>query len=285
MGHNKLHLAAFCKNNSCTYGRNHAGLNCPHPFKDQTIGVSVLPGVPFLLQTATFGRPRAGIQVRVANILSEKIGFRLKFIVGHAGIFYPGNRTFSQGYNENLRTGNIEMAGGGIGPVSLRMFDTGFPLVQMRILGVSRAPKAKLPFGNIMKPFPLSTWLAMLVSLLALSTVLVGSYETYEKVSKKLIIKEDAYENFFLFTFCKIAEPEPLPWFKGGIAGKLTVFLWTLLSLFCILFYLSNLRAVMVTTEYEKSIDTLQDILDNGRRVWIDNGFIQLRLAINGTPS
>ncbi len=277
VGQSQLELVAFCRNNKCTIGKDNMGLKCPHPFKDQIIRVTVYPGVPFSLQPAAFGRPLAGFHIQVARIISEKIGFSIKFKMEAAGTFFPGNKTFGPGFFENLRTGNIELAGSGTGFVAGLMFDLGFPLAQTRIVGVSRAPKPKLSFGNILKPFPTSIWLVFCISLLALSTMLLATYKIYTNVSIKHIFKHDTYENFFLFTFCKITEPEPLPWFRGGMAGQLSVLLWTLLSLFLILFYVSNLRAVMVTTEYEKPIDSLQDIVRNDQRVWIERAYMQYR--------
>ena len=167
------------------------------------------------------------------------------------------------------------MTSGGISLRTFMMFDCDFPLSLDRVVGVSRAPRPKLSFGNIVKPFSLLIWLCIFGSLGVLCVVFVLIYKTYTSISKSFIAKEDTYVNFLLFTFCKISEPEPLPWFRHGIAGQLSVFLWTLMSLFCIFFYVSNLRAVMVTVEYEKPIDTLQDVVDNGQRVWIARSYIE----------
>ena len=169
------------------------------------------------------------------------------------------------------------MGSGGHAHILQEHFDLDFPQAMVRVVGLSRTPGQKLPFGNITKPFSPLLWLLISFCLVSLSLSLFVAHALYERVSKRLVLKEEAKTNFLLFTFCKITEPEPLPWFRGGFGGRLLVFLWTTLSLLCTMFYVSNLRAMMVTTEYEKSIDTLEDVLTHGKKVWIPQAMTSLK--------
>ena len=72
-----------------------------------------------------------------------------------------------------------------------------------------------------------------------------------------------------LFAFSKITEPDPLPWFSRTSGGRACVFCWTLFCLVMILAYQSNLRAHMTTVRYGKPLNTLEDIVEHGKRVWI----------------
>ncbi len=176
-----------------------------------------------------------------------------------------------------MKRGDIELGSGGHVYITNLMFDLSFPFLQSKVVGVSRAPGKIFSFGNITKPFPPVVWFLIIFLLMIMSMLFLAIYKAYHSFAKQLILEEDAKENFFLFPFCKITEPEPLPWFRGGIAGKFSVLLWSVASLLFLFFYVSNLRTVMVTIEYEAPIDTLEDVVQNGKRVWIPKGFISLK--------
>ncbi len=151
-------------------------------------------------------------------------------------------------------------------------FDLGFPLFQVKLVYVSKAPQPILSFGNISKPFSTTVWLCIVGLLLGLSFLFLATYKIYENISALHVTRETSIINFFLFTFCKLTEPDPITWFQNGVSASVSVALWRLLCLFSLMFYLSNLRAVLVTVQYEDPIDTLQDVVKHGRRVWINNG-------------
>ncbi len=46
------------------------------------------------------------------------------------------------------------------------------------------------------------------------------------------------------------------------------------------MFYTSNLRAHLATVDYEKPLDTLESIAENGKRVFIYNAAFQQRLVM-----
>ncbi len=138
----------------------------------------------------------------------------------------------------------------------------------------SRTPKPVISFGNILKPFSILVWTLAALCLITLSTFFLASYMIYtsnEIMEQDLLSRrEKFYLSFYLFSFCKITEPEPLPWFDHGwSAGKFGVFLWSVFALLMTMFYNSNLRAFMIMVEYEKSLDTLDDVIANGKTPWM----------------
>lgn len=56
-------------------------------------------------------------------------------------------------------------------------------------------------------------------------------------------------------------------------SGKCFVFLWSLFSLFMIFFYTSNLRSVMTRAFYEDPINNVEDGINSGRKLYINNYF------------
>ena len=142
----------------------------------------------------------------------------------------------------------------------------------------SKAPEAITTFGNLTQPFDMSIWLCTFLAVAVIASCIAVAHKLYSNINRKLVKAESQPTNFFLFTFCKITEPEPLPWFfKGLFGGPTLVFLWSLLAWLLIMFYQSNLRAHMIASEYEKPMDTLQDVLDRSTRVWIANVMTHLR--------
>ena len=75
--------------------------------------------------------------------------------------------------------------------------------------------------------------------------------------------------DFIIMTFCGITEPDPIPWFPKWSTGKILILLWSAFGLIMNLTYQCNLRAMLTTVEYEKPIESLRDLLDRGKRVYI----------------
>ncbi len=140
------------------------------------------------------------------------------------------------------------------------------------LMYVSRLPRPIQSYGNITLPLSPTIWAvsASLIGILSLYFLIAHSfYQTEGMKEFKLAQKEESRINFFLFSYVKLTEPDPLPWFRRWSSGRFGVLLWTVLSFFMVMFYTSNLRAHMVTIDYEKPLKTLQDIAENGKRVYV----------------
>ena len=160
-------------------------------------------------------------------------------------------------------------------------FDLTDQLGFVETLFVSRSPIPLVSFNNVTKPFAWTVWIAIAVSLLACSAYFLASHKIYSRLQSltgiKLVQEEVSSLNFFLFTFFKITEPDPLSWFKEWTGGKAVVFMWSFLALFLSMAYTSNLRAHMMTVRREHPLDTLQDIVDYAHRPWIFNGLLAFK--------
>ncbi len=154
-------------------------------------------------------------------------------------------------------------------------FDMSTPVLHSNVVLLSRTPRTVTAWGNISSPFDNITWMLIFALLTAFSFLFLASHRLYVHLGCPVKQEPSAF-NFFMFTFCKVTEQEPLPWFKAGHGGKLLVASWTLMACVLILFYNSNLRAHLMTLQYEKPISSLQDVVDNNKRVWIAYSFIPL---------
>ncbi len=144
------------------------------------------------------------------------------------------------------------------------------PLTHWEIKFLSKAPKMAISFGNLTKPFSANAWLLLSMTIAIISVSLFISHRLYSNINLDYVKPEQHWLNFFLFSFCKVTEPEPLPWFvKKGTGGHFLVFNWTILSWVAVMFYLSNLRAHLISVDYEKPIDSLQDVLERSSKIWI----------------
>ncbi len=157
-----------------------------------------------------------------------------------------------------------------LGPYVNEFFDISHPVARLEINFISSAPKPVNSFGNLTKPFSARIWLALTITLFLIALGLSSAHSLYSKVNSSLILPEPNTLNFFLFPFCKLTEPEPLPWFlQKGTGGHFLVFIWAVLSLMMVMFYQSNLRAHLIDVDYEKPIDSLQDVLDQSFKIYI----------------
>ena len=148
--------------------------------------------------------------------------------------------------------------------------DFSVPLVRSGIRYMANAPReVQLTLGNIFRPFSWLIWLAILGTTLLLCLYFHVAHALYQGLEGTSVLPEASAVNFYLYGLCKITEPEPLPWFRRASGGTMSVTLWSIFALAVTMFYQSNLRAFMVTKQYEKPMVTLQDVLDRGENIWM----------------
>ncbi len=154
-------------------------------------------------------------------------------------------------------------------------FDLIVQLNTINYLYVSRLPQEVVSYGNITYPFKWLVWVAALVSFLLFATFFHLAHNVYvskDVVQFKLVLFESSPFNFYLYTFSKLTEPDPIRWFPKWSAGRMAILFLSVISAFLVMFYNSNLRAHMMIIEYEKPLQTLEDIAENGKAVYIFAG-------------
>ena len=62
--------------------------------------------------------------------------------------------------------------------------------------------------------------------------------------------------------------------------GRLMVLNWAVYCTFILFFYTSVLRSVLVAQDYEKAIDTHEDVVERGQAVYIPDHIQELRYTI-----
>ena len=151
------------------------------------------------------------------------------------------------------------------------MFDYGALHLYIMTRYISRFPQAVTSYDNITKPFSFKVWFLSATAVFLIATLMAvthGVYTTEDLRHFELVKHEESKTNFFIYSYAKLSEPDPLPWFHKWSTGKMVVFFWSILATFLTLFYISNLRAFMVTAQLEKPLETLEDIAGNGKTVY-----------------
>ncbi len=166
-----------------------------------------------------------------------------------------------------------------------QFFDFYGPLGYTQVAYITKAPtKKKISPNNITKPFSGTVWIITFFCLLTISGSLYLTYKTYNETSLralKLTKQEKFPSNFLLFPFARLTEPDSLPWFRKWSSGKFLVFLWMLLSSCLMLFYHSNLRANLMTINYEETPKTLKEVAEKARKVYIHEAAIKQRYKLD----
>ncbi len=148
-----------------------------------------------------------------------------------------------------------------------------FPHIEQSFHFISRMPRVLENFHGFLLPFSLLIWITIIISLLCLSIMFYITHSIYtfpEFIYAGLHKKESSPFNFFLFSFCKLTEPEPVPWFTTKWStGKFLAFLWSLYCLLITSFYNCNLRAHLSAVDYEKPIDNAHDVVQHGKKPWL----------------
>ncbi len=148
-----------------------------------------------------------------------------------------------------------------------------FPHIEQNFYFISRQPRVLENTDGFLLPFSSLIWSIIIFSLLCLSVMFYITHSIYtfpELMYAGLHKKENNPTNFFLYTFCKITEPDPVPWStERWSTGKFLAFVWSMYCLLIVSFYNCNLRAYLSAVDYEKPIDSTEDVVRNGQRPWL----------------
>ena len=197
--------------------------------------------------------------------------------------------SFEPEYNSRTRSwegsfvevarGEAFMTNGGLVPTIGRICDVGVPLLLAEDVFVSRNPLPVDAYWNLLEPFSPGVWGMSVATTLALALLFwkVHAVHAGDPATRGLVKPERSPANFLLYSVAKITEPDPLPWFEAWSSGKFLVFIWSLWSLLQTMFFTSNLRAHLVSRDFETPIDTMEDVANNPGRVWIYASATQFR--------
>lgn len=144
-------------------------------------------------------------------------------------------------------------------------FDFGMRYTIMDAKICSRRNFPTYTLYNIIRPFNWRVWVLLLVSLSIFGLTFAIIYKTYavmpERVGK--LGPHHSTTDFFIRSIASWTEPDPLKWFPVFSIGKVLTVIWIVYCTFMVFFYLSNLRANLINTNYQPNIDTVQDVLDH----------------------
>ncbi|TRY80814.1 hypothetical protein TCAL_09276 [Tigriopus californicus] len=133
----------------------------------------------------------------------------------------------------------------------------------------AKQPEALPSYWNLLRPFPVLVWIFSLVSIaLVWATLVWGSWLYNPNLNLSGVVFQWLFATLFLQSF---------PWrFNVFKATKVLIPLWLIFILFLDFFYESNLRAHLIAIEYDKPVDTVQDLLDRGMALYLPRftGFV-----------
>ncbi len=191
---------------------------------------------------------------------SKRALIKFCFCNGEIGIF-------------QLMEGKLFMVRGSQATRHHRFMEMMFPHAERNTHFVSRMPRVLERFHGFLLPFSLQIWVIIFMSLLCLSIMFYVTHSVYTgtKLTDAGLHKTERFSsNFLLYTFCKITEPDPLPWFTSSWStGKLLTFIWSMYSLLVMSFYNCNLRAHLSAVDYQKPLDNADQVLQHAVKTWL----------------
>ncbi len=138
---------------------------------------------------------------------------------------------------------------------------------------VSRTPKQVASYTSTAKPFFGLFWAMIALTLFCFHIIIYIAHSMYASsfiALEKLHKGQSSFAKFGISVYFKVTEPEAIDMFSHKWStGRLLSFLWTVFCFFVIAFYNSNLRAHLAAITYEAKIETTQDVVNKGERVWI----------------
>ncbi|TRY75000.1 hypothetical protein TCAL_04945, partial [Tigriopus californicus] len=248
---------------------------CPHVFHGAHLTISCRGLPPF-----NIWKPDGsvhGVDVDLIQILSEAFGFTYRIITEPVmGSLIPNSNNQWLGVVGSVKNGTSTI---GIGNPALdagRYLAVDYSVMMYTIDTnfIATYPKPTPPYENLLKPFSAYLWVCLIFTLVVLSTVLVaiGRY-----------LEQQPMEKIITLPFMSLVEQNiPDSRFKSKVS-KFLIGLWYLTVFFILSGYSCNLRAFLVATEYEKPIDTAEDILALHKEFFLPLG-TSLEFSIVNSP-
>ena len=210
--------------------------------------------------------------------VAEKLNFEINFTTKVRPSCFDYTNLTWHGVDKMVLDGllDLRIISGTMGthPYALDSFDFSAYLgYDMAFLFGSRKPIPLMTFNNILTTFNPNVWIAFFSSLAIFAISFAFVYHVYESSEAFKKHKLNGYLStkwdFFLKTFFAFYEPDPIPWFPKLTSGRFLLWLWILFCNFMVFFYQCNLRASLIAVSYEKPINTIEDVLERNKPMWV----------------
>ena len=121
--------------------------------------------------------------------------------------------------------------------------------------------------------------MATLIAYISFAITFLAIYKTYAAIPERveLLGPSHSVADFFIRSIAGFTEPDPIEWFPKLSIGKVLALIWTMSSTFIIFFYMSNLRANLVSTDYEPLIRTPRDLLERVGTIYANDLTLRLK--------
>ena len=226
-----------------------ASLCDQNPFyKEQTVKLATWPLPPW-----HYVGPRMGVDEIVLDLLSKKLEFKYEVTIVIA-------------YNDVIRlivnkTTDIAISQPSMTHQRQQIISFSGAMNTRNLYFKSLLPKPLTSYFTLFRPFHEFTWIGCILSIICTGLTLMSV--------EVLFGTKRVYENISISVSCMLKKSLPLKYFeKKATKGEITLY-WLLLPSGCILnmAYTSILLANLITFQYEKPINTAQDVLDSGRPI------------------
>ena len=249
-----------------------------HSVFGKVINVSVYGAIPYIVLDVINGkRSLSGVDVEILRALAQKFRFRPNIV---------GQKTWGSRLENGTWIGTVGsvQAGDswlGLGHVSIvhdryQVIDYSIPTYLVEYGHFSRKPMPISNNLNALKAFDWYIWAALIVTLALIAAAFYFIYRMFEKLAMvaKLpfeLNKVGHSVDFVLLPTSMLVSQENVRWFNKSSrasSGSILVIFWAMCCLILHFAYKQNLLSSLVAVEYEKPVDTVQDILDRDEDLW-----------------
>lgn len=136
----------------------------------------------------------------------------------------------------------------------------------------SRYPIQVSEYGNPFIIFPIKLWISIFFALLVFVFVILNIWALYKQINRNLVKSNLEISQIVIRVSIGFTEPDNEGWFRGYSTGRMIMSLWFIASFFLISFYAMDLRAEIIAPDFEKPIETINDIDFATTKIMINYG-------------
>eukprot|EP00095_Tigriopus_kingsejongensis_P004187 maker-scaffold47_size466558-snap-gene-3.44 protein:Tk04187 transcript:maker-scaffold47_size466558-snap-gene-3.44-mRNA-1 annotation:"---NA---" len=214
-----------------------------------------------------------GLEVDITNLVTEILGNKVDYIMVNQTLMEisKGVRMSNQIFMISQYEGHLGL---GLSSLNSRFHPfVDFPptFLMTKLFYTTRLPAPLPSYQSLVRIFSPVIWGALLGANLVASVVLFRMYQYYQLEPLKTYIRtqKGSLIEFILRMNVTINKPEVLPWFRSFSGGSLLSLVFYVYTMLIGFFYTSELLTVLIRAQREAPIDSPQDILNRGARVYI----------------
>eukprot|EP00095_Tigriopus_kingsejongensis_P009801 maker-scaffold236_size242448-snap-gene-1.19 protein:Tk09801 transcript:maker-scaffold236_size242448-snap-gene-1.19-mRNA-1 annotation:"PREDICTED: uncharacterized protein LOC101452950" len=234
------------------------------------------------------GSGPTGIDIDQMEFLSEALGFQMVLEGKKSWLDVNPQTGEMSGLIPSVANGSCQIGSGHLVMISETHFlvDYVYYSYPLDIKIVAPKPKRLKPYWNVMRPFTPIIWMTFVGVFLGMLVVYPLSIALLSGFRGSQPNARASWTSTLLWLLAVPLSQSHLTNFPKGVSVAILTLFWVVYCMAMSQFYASNLRANLISIDFERPLETVQDLLDRNKILYLPSGYTTVELyKASGSPA